>query len=156
VEDGGASSCSSRKSSAGPFRPRALAQSRARSERSRAFATTHHSRLHLGRRAFRQHPPVTAPLRQPCGSECCRCAPPDAATAALPSFRTACARLQQTSPPAQRQSTAAMAAYPNGDWHDANGNGLPFRPPTVDEALPYSPFTSIVPFSPGPLLAFSL
>ncbi|KAF2451351.1 hypothetical protein P171DRAFT_515385 [Karstenula rhodostoma CBS 690.94] len=41
-----------------------------------------------------------------------------------------------------------MSAYPNGDWHTANGRGLPFRPPTVDEALPYSPFTSIVPFSP--------
>ncbi|KAL1597912.1 Sister chromatid cohesion protein 2 [Paraconiothyrium brasiliense] len=41
-----------------------------------------------------------------------------------------------------------MSGYPNGDWHTANGGGLPFRPPTVDEALPYSPFTSIVPFSP--------
>ncbi|KAI4672577.1 uncharacterized protein J4E78_001078 [Alternaria triticimaculans] len=38
----------------------------------------------------------------------------------------------------------------NGDWHHANGGALPFRrpPPTVDEALPYSPFTSIIPFSP--------
>ncbi|KAJ4352383.1 Sister chromatid cohesion protein 2 [Didymosphaeria variabile] len=41
-----------------------------------------------------------------------------------------------------------MSGYPNGDWHTANGGALPFRPPTVDEALPYSPFTSIVPFSP--------
>ncbi|KAF1939061.1 hypothetical protein EJ02DRAFT_436669 [Clathrospora elynae] len=42
-----------------------------------------------------------------------------------------------------------MAAYSNGDWHNANGGGLPHRrPPTVDEALPYSPFTSIIPFSP--------
>ncbi|KAF2688173.1 hypothetical protein K458DRAFT_428917 [Lentithecium fluviatile CBS 122367] len=40
-----------------------------------------------------------------------------------------------------------MAAHQNGDWHNANGGGLPFRPPTVDEALPYSPFTSVVPFS---------
>ncbi|KAF2121441.1 sister chromatid cohesion C-terminus-domain-containing protein [Lophiotrema nucula] len=39
-------------------------------------------------------------------------------------------------------------ASANGNWHNANGNGLPIRPPTVDEALPYSPFTSIVPFSP--------
>ncbi|USP76026.1 hypothetical protein yc1106_03300 [Curvularia clavata] len=38
----------------------------------------------------------------------------------------------------------------NGDWHNVNGGGLPFRrpPPTVDDALPYSPFTSIIPFSP--------
>ncbi|EUC50640.1 hypothetical protein COCMIDRAFT_81596 [Bipolaris oryzae ATCC 44560] len=38
----------------------------------------------------------------------------------------------------------------NGDWHNINGGGLPFRrpPPTVDDALPYSPFTSIIPFSP--------
>ncbi|KAF1972182.1 sister chromatid cohesion protein-like protein Mis4 [Bimuria novae-zelandiae CBS 107.79] len=42
-----------------------------------------------------------------------------------------------------------MSGYPNGNWHTANGGGLPIRrPPTVDEALPYSPFTSIVPFSP--------
>ncbi|KAL5418032.1 hypothetical protein PMIN06_004879 [Paraphaeosphaeria minitans] len=46
------------------------------------------------------------------------------------------------------QSTVAMSAYPNGDWHTANGISLPFRPPTVDEALPFSPFSSIVPFSP--------
>ncbi|KAL1798707.1 hypothetical protein ACET3X_002744 [Alternaria dauci] len=38
----------------------------------------------------------------------------------------------------------------NGNWHNGNGGGLPHRrpPPTVDEALPYSPFTSIIPFSP--------
>ncbi|CAA9964726.1 sister chromatid cohesion protein mis4 [Pyrenophora teres f. maculata] len=38
----------------------------------------------------------------------------------------------------------------NGNWHNVNGGGLPIRrpPPTVDEALPYSPFTSIIPFSP--------
>ncbi|CAN9280717.1 unnamed protein product [Alternaria alternata] len=38
----------------------------------------------------------------------------------------------------------------NGNWHNGNGGGLPYRrpPPTVDEALPYSPFTSIIPFSP--------
>ena len=48
-----------------------------------------------------------------------------------------------------------MAAYPNGDWHNANGRGIAFRPPTVDEALPYSPFTSVVPFSPGRLPAFT-
>ncbi|KAL6710290.1 Sister chromatid cohesion protein 2 [Coniothyrium glycines] len=42
-----------------------------------------------------------------------------------------------------------MAGQQNGDWHNANGVGLPYRPPpTVDEALPYSPFTSIIPFSP--------
>ncbi|PSN62041.1 hypothetical protein BS50DRAFT_680336 [Corynespora cassiicola Philippines] len=41
-----------------------------------------------------------------------------------------------------------MSSYPNGNWHGANGGGLPFRPPTVEEALPYSPFTSVVPFSP--------
>jgi cohesin loading factor subunit SCC2 len=35
------------------------------------------------------------------------------------------------------------------NWHTTNGGGLPFRPPTVDEALSYSPFTSIMPFSPG-------
>ncbi|KAF2129576.1 hypothetical protein P153DRAFT_316672 [Dothidotthia symphoricarpi CBS 119687] len=40
-----------------------------------------------------------------------------------------------------------MAGYGNDHWH--NGGGLPYRPPpTVDEAIPYSPFTSIVPFSP--------
>lgn len=42
-----------------------------------------------------------------------------------------------------------MADAQNGNWHHANGGGLPYRrPPTVDEALPYSPFTSIIPFSP--------
>ncbi|KAH7398305.1 sister chromatid cohesion protein-like protein Mis4 [Pyrenochaeta sp. MPI-SDFR-AT-0127] len=42
-----------------------------------------------------------------------------------------------------------MAGYENGNWHNALGGGLPYRrPPTVDEALPYSPFTSIIPFSP--------
>ncbi|KAF2703334.1 hypothetical protein K504DRAFT_495745 [Pleomassaria siparia CBS 279.74] len=41
-----------------------------------------------------------------------------------------------------------MTASGNVNWHTANGGGLPFRPPTVDEALPYSPFTSVVPFSP--------
>ncbi|KAH8728819.1 sister chromatid cohesion protein-like protein Mis4 [Phaeosphaeriaceae sp. PMI808] len=35
------------------------------------------------------------------------------------------------------------------DWHNLNGGGLAYRPPpTVDEAIPYSPFTSIIPFSP--------
>ncbi|KAF2788722.1 hypothetical protein K505DRAFT_378703 [Melanomma pulvis-pyrius CBS 109.77] len=37
-----------------------------------------------------------------------------------------------------------MSGPSNGSWHSA----MPFRPPTVDEALPYSPFTSVVPFSP--------
>ncbi|KAF2855692.1 sister chromatid cohesion protein-like protein Mis4 [Plenodomus tracheiphilus IPT5] len=42
-----------------------------------------------------------------------------------------------------------MADTQNGSWHHANGGGLPYRrPPTADEALPYSPFTSIIPFSP--------
>ncbi|KAH7130471.1 sister chromatid cohesion protein-like protein Mis4 [Dendryphion nanum] len=41
-----------------------------------------------------------------------------------------------------------MSGYNNGHWHTANGGGLPLRPPTVDEALPYSPFTSLMPFSP--------
>ncbi|KAG9194655.1 hypothetical protein G6011_04690 [Alternaria panax] len=38
----------------------------------------------------------------------------------------------------------------NGNWHNGGGGGLPYRrpPPTVDEALPYSPFTSMIPFSP--------
>ncbi|KAF2019994.1 hypothetical protein BU24DRAFT_406595 [Aaosphaeria arxii CBS 175.79] len=36
----------------------------------------------------------------------------------------------------------------DGNWHNASGGGIPFRPPTVHEALPYSPFTSIIPFSP--------
>ncbi|KAF2747680.1 hypothetical protein M011DRAFT_467291 [Sporormia fimetaria CBS 119925] len=40
-----------------------------------------------------------------------------------------------------------MSDTPNGGWNSANGR-LPFRPPTVDEALPYSPFTSVIPFSP--------
>ncbi|KAF2736097.1 hypothetical protein EJ04DRAFT_463476 [Polyplosphaeria fusca] len=35
-----------------------------------------------------------------------------------------------------------------GSWPTANGASQPVRPPTVDEALPYSPFTSILPFSP--------
>ncbi|KAF2275546.1 uncharacterized protein EI97DRAFT_419824 [Westerdykella ornata] len=39
-----------------------------------------------------------------------------------------------------------MSGPENGNWPSAK-RGLPFRPPTVDEALPYSPFTSIVPFS---------
>ncbi|CAO2654791.1 Nn.00g115240.m01.CDS01 [Neocucurbitaria sp. VM-36] len=42
-----------------------------------------------------------------------------------------------------------MSASENSNWHNAIGGGLPYRrPPTVDEALPYSPFTSIIPFSP--------
>ncbi|KAH6614304.1 sister chromatid cohesion C-terminus-domain-containing protein [Boeremia exigua] len=33
-------------------------------------------------------------------------------------------------------------------WHSVQGNGIPYRPPpTVDEAIPYSPFTSIIPFA---------
>ncbi|KAF2083372.1 putative sister chromatid cohesion protein Mis4 [Saccharata proteae CBS 121410] len=40
----------------------------------------------------------------------------------------------------------------NGDWHSSNGGraSLPFRPPTVDQALPYSPLSSIIPFDPDP------
>ncbi|ORX95788.1 sister chromatid cohesion C-terminus-domain-containing protein [Clohesyomyces aquaticus] len=41
-----------------------------------------------------------------------------------------------------------MSAPNNTSWHTTNGGALPFRPPTVDEALPYSPFSSVVPFSP--------
>ncbi|KAF2188090.1 hypothetical protein K469DRAFT_737494 [Zopfia rhizophila CBS 207.26] len=41
-----------------------------------------------------------------------------------------------------------MSARNHANWHTANGGALPFRPPTVDDALPYSPFSSIVPFSP--------
>ena len=37
----------------------------------------------------------------------------------------------------------------NGGWHMGNERPLPFRPPTVDEALQYSPLSSIVPFSPS-------
>ena len=49
-----------------------------------------------------------------------------------------------------------MSDYANGNWHNLNGGGLPYRrPPKVDEALPLSPFTSIIPFSPGPYLAFT-
>ncbi|KAF2473891.1 uncharacterized protein BDR25DRAFT_256887 [Lindgomyces ingoldianus] len=40
-----------------------------------------------------------------------------------------------------------MSASNGSSWHTANGAALPFRPPTVEEALPYSPFSSIVPFS---------
>lgn len=47
-----------------------------------------------------------------------------------------------------------MANVVNGGWHNVNGSGLSHRrPPTVDEALPYSPFTSIIPFSSGKSLA---
>jgi len=55
-----------------------------------------------------------------------------------------------------RKCSTPQAAM-DGDWHHANGGGLPFRrpPPTVDEALPYSPFTSIIPFSPGASLYFT-
>ena len=48
-----------------------------------------------------------------------------------------------------------MDDHQNGNWHNVNGGGLPLRPPTVDEALPYSPFTSVVPFSPGQSPAFT-
>ncbi|KAF1846701.1 sister chromatid cohesion protein-like protein Mis4 [Cucurbitaria berberidis CBS 394.84] len=42
-----------------------------------------------------------------------------------------------------------MATFENANWHNANGSGLPYRrPPTVNEALAHSPFTSIIPFSP--------
>ncbi|KAH5246847.1 sister chromatid cohesion protein [Parastagonospora nodorum] len=43
-----------------------------------------------------------------------------------------------------------MAGHANGsNWHNANGGGLAYRPPpTVDEAAMYSPFVSIIPFSP--------
>lgn len=38
----------------------------------------------------------------------------------------------------------------NDVWHNMQGHGIPYRPPpTVDEAIPYSPFTSIIPFSLG-------
>ncbi|KAF2201733.1 hypothetical protein GQ43DRAFT_393566 [Delitschia confertaspora ATCC 74209] len=36
-----------------------------------------------------------------------------------------------------------------GNGHPINGRALPLRPPTFDEALPFSPFTSIIPFSSG-------
>jgi hypothetical protein len=52
-------------------------------------------------------------------------------------------------------TTHTMADHQNGDWHNANGHGLAFRPPTVDEALPLSPFTSVVPFAPGQSLTFT-
>ena len=46
--------------------------------------------------------------------------------------------------------TNNMAGHFNGAWHNMQGNGIPYRPaPTVDEAIPYSPFTSIIPFSLG-------
>lgn len=49
--------------------------------------------------------------------------------------------------------TNTMAGHFNGAWHNMHGNGLPYRPPpTVDEAIPYSPFTSIIPFSLGQYL----
>ncbi|KAF2626783.1 sister chromatid cohesion protein-like protein Mis4 [Macroventuria anomochaeta] len=41
-----------------------------------------------------------------------------------------------------------MARHLDGAWHNLQGNGIPYRPPpTVDEAIPYSPFTSMIPFS---------
>ncbi|KAF9694453.1 hypothetical protein EKO04_007309 [Ascochyta lentis] len=41
-----------------------------------------------------------------------------------------------------------MAEHFDDAWHNMQGNGIPYRPPpTVDEAIPYSPFTSIIPFS---------
>ncbi|KAF2754454.1 hypothetical protein EJ05DRAFT_142040 [Pseudovirgaria hyperparasitica] len=36
----------------------------------------------------------------------------------------------------------------NGQPHQQYGAQLPFRPPTVEEALPYTPLSSITPFSP--------
>ena len=40
---------------------------------------------------------------------------------------------------------------PNGHWPHTNGfsQGQKLRVPTVNEALPFSPFSSIVPFNPG-------
>jgi hypothetical protein len=58
-----------------------------------------------------------------------------------------------SSSPQVTHSAFSMSGHQNGHWHTANGGGLPFRPPTMDEALPYSPFTSILPFSPGTLLS---
>lgn len=41
----------------------------------------------------------------------------------------------------------------NSNGVNGRGSGhVPGHLPTVHEALPYSPFTSIVPFSPGTLL----
>ncbi|KAF1924302.1 uncharacterized protein M421DRAFT_424939 [Didymella exigua CBS 183.55] len=41
-----------------------------------------------------------------------------------------------------------MDGHYNGAWHNMQHQGMPYRPPpTVDEAIPYSPFTSIIPFS---------
>ncbi|OCK78764.1 hypothetical protein K432DRAFT_427029 [Lepidopterella palustris CBS 459.81] len=37
----------------------------------------------------------------------------------------------------------------NGSLHTSHGGHLPFRPPSVDHALQYSPLSSIVPFSPS-------
>ena len=37
----------------------------------------------------------------------------------------------------------------NGHTHPASGSVSNMRIPTVHEALPYSPFSSIIPFSPG-------
>ncbi len=50
--------------------------------------------------------------------------------------------------------TDALVAAMNGN-HGAGHSGLrPTRPPTVDEALQYSPLSSIVPFNAGNALSF--
>jgi cohesin loading factor subunit SCC2 len=41
-----------------------------------------------------------------------------------------------------------MDSTNNEPAHSANGRSFPYRPPTFDEALPFSPFTTIAPFSP--------
>jgi len=46
--------------------------------------------------------------------------------------------------------TNIMAGHFDDAWLNMQGNGVPYRPPpTVDEAIPYSPFTSIIPFALG-------
>ncbi|KAF3003804.1 Sister chromatid cohesion protein 2 [Curvularia kusanoi] len=40
-----------------------------------------------------------------------------------------------------------MAGHFDDAWHNMQGHGLAYRPPpTANEAIPYSPFTSIIPF----------
>ncbi|KAJ8118742.1 hypothetical protein OPT61_g353 [Boeremia exigua] len=41
-----------------------------------------------------------------------------------------------------------MTEHISDAWYTMQDNGIPYRPPpTVDEAIPYSPFTSIIPFA---------
>ena len=57
---------------------------------------------------------------------------------------------------AHESEVNTMAGHFDDAWHNMQGQGLAYRPPpTANEAIPYSPFTSIIPFALGRCSTFT-